>query len=246
MSGEPLVDRGRRSVSIPRRLMPSLLAIHSGRVPAAAMLTELRAAGIMAATRLDPLVSSLVSVITNPTFVVTLEIDNARPAEKPELATIWRNGSTAVLGCRDHDGRFELIQIDPPLLPFHLAQAVRLVPRPQPAYAGSFRLPIATLTRIESMITTDPLRAEQEMTAAGIAAPWVDRMLATLIMRRSLWTVESVWLGDRRHREEARLSVLDGSFAGYWRLSHRDGYVTVTPTSFDELMNRFAALLPQI
>lgn len=246
MNGEPLVDHSRRVISIPRRLMPSLLAVHAGRRPESAMLSELRAGGIITPTRLDPLVHSLMSVITNPTLVVTVEVDDPDPTGPPRLATIWRNGDTAVGGSSNHRGRFELVQIDPPLLPFHLAQVVRLVPRSQPTFAGSFRVPMGTLSRVEAFAATDPIRAEHELVAAGVTAPWVDRMLATLIMRRSLWAIESIWLGDRRRREEARLSVLDGSFAGYWRLSHRDGYVTVTPTDFEDLMRRFASLLPEI
>jgi hypothetical protein len=225
--------------------MPSLLAIHAGRRPESASLTELRAGGIISTTRLDPLVHALVSVITNPSLVVTVEIDGPDPADRPRLATIWRNGDTAVGGSRDQGGRFELIQIDPLLLPFHLAQVVQLVPRAQPRYTGTFRVPIGTLTLVESFAATDPSRAERELAAVGVAAPWIDRILATLIMRRSLWAIESIWLGDHRRREEARLSVLDGGFAGYWRLNRRDGHLTVTPTDFEDLMRRFAALLPE-
>lgn len=246
MSGEPLVDHRRRSISVPRRLMPSLLAVHAGRLPESATLTELRAGGIMTATRLDPLVRSLVSVITNPTLVVTVEVDDPDPGRPPQPATLWRSGNAAVGGRADRRGCFELIHIDPFLLPFHLAQVVRLVPESHPTYTGSLRVPLTTLRLVESIAATDPTRAERELATAGVGAPWIDRVLATLIMRRSVWAVESIWIGDRRHREEARLTVLDGGFAGYWRLNHHNGYVIVAPTDFDDLMRRFAALLPEI
>ncbi len=239
-----VVDRHRRSVSIPRRLMPSLLAVHAGRQPHDAAITELREGGVMTARKLDPLVKALVAVITNPALVVTVEVDDFGRDNRPELATIWRNDDTAVVGRGDGRGQFQLIQIEPHLLPFHLAQAVRMVPRPQPTFSGSFTVPAGTLATVESMIATDPSRAEQELAAAGVATVWVDRFLATLIMRRSMWAVESIWLGDRRRRVEARLSVLDGGFAGYWRLSHNNGRVTVAPNNFDDLMRRLAALLP--
>jgi len=224
--------------------MPSLLAIHAGKLPEPATIAELRAGGVMTAMRLDPLVRSLVSVITNPDLVATVEIDRPEPSELPRLATIWRRDSVAVGGCGDGDGYFELSQIDASLLPFHLAQIVRLVPRPQPRYEGDFRIPIGTLTTVESIAATDPVRAECELASAGVADTWRDRILATLIMRRSLWAVESLWLGDHRRRQAARLSVLDGGFAGYWRLHHERGFVTATPCGFDDLMRRFAALLP--
>jgi hypothetical protein len=224
--------------------MPSLLAVHAGRQPHDAAITELREGGVMTATKLDPLVNTLVAVITNPTLVVTVELDEFGRDYMSELATIWRNDDTAVIGGKDSRGQFQLLQIEPHLLPFHLAQAVRMVPRPQPAFSGSFTVPAGTLNAVEAMITTDPSRAERELAAAGVATVWVDRFLATLIMRRSMWAVESIWLGDRRRRVEARLSVLDGGFAGYWRLSHNNGRVTVTPNNFDDLMRLLAALLP--
>jgi hypothetical protein len=240
----PVIDHDRRSLSIPRRLMPSLLALHAGKQPAGNAVTELRLGGVLAATRLDPLVGSLVDAITNPTLVVTVDIDAFDPLAKPELATIWRSGDTAVLGQSDQRGRFELIHIDPPLLPFHLAQIVRLTPRSQPDFSGSFAVPAPTLAAVETIVDTNPVRAERELAAAGVGAAWVDRFLAALVMRRSMWVVESIWLGDRRRRTEARLSVLDGGFTGYWRLSHEDGRVRVAPNRFEDMMRRFAALLP--
>jgi hypothetical protein len=149
-----------------------------------------------------------------------------------------------VLGQSDQRGRFELIHIDPPLLPFHLAQIVRLTPRSQPDFSGSFAVPAPTLAAVETIVDTNPVRAERELAAAGVGAAWVDRFLAALVMRRSMWVVESIWLGDRRRRTEARLSVLDGGFTGYWRLSHEDGRVRVAPNRFEDMMRRFAALLP--
>lgn len=243
--GQPVVvDRDRRSISIPRRLMPSLLAVHAGKQPHGAAISELREGGVIAATKLDPLVTTLIAVITNPALVVTVEVDDFDRDTRPELATIWRNDETAVVGRGDNRGQFQLLQIEPHLLPFHLAQTVRMVPRPQPTFSGSFAVPAGTLAAVESMIGTDPARAERELAAAGVATVWVDRFVATLIMRRSMWAVESIWLGDRRRRVEARLSVLDGGFAGHWRLSHSSSRVTITPSNFDDLMRLLAALLP--
>jgi hypothetical protein len=241
----PIVDRRRRSISIPRRLMPSLLAVYTGREPAETALLELRQGGVITATKLDPLVRTLVGVITDPALVVTAEIDDLIRAAKPRLATIWSNQHAAVVGSVAREGWFELIQIEPPLLPFHLAQVVRLSPRSHPSFSGAFTVTVRTLTAVESIVATDPIRAERELSAAGVGPPWVDRFLAALIMRRSMWAVESVWLGDRRHRREARLSVLDGGFTGYWRLSQVDDEVQVTPCGFEDLLARVAALLPQ-
>jgi hypothetical protein len=242
--GRPIIDRYRRSLSIPRRLMPSLLALHAGKEPAGDVLSELQRGGVFTATRLDPLVGSLVDAITNPTLVVTVEVDTLDPLVKPELATIWRSGEKGVLGRSDKDGRFELIQIEVPLLPFHLAQVVRLTPRSQPEFTGSFTIPARALAAVETIVHSNPVEAEREMSAAGVDAAWTDRWVAALIMRRSMWAMESIWLGDHRRRSEARLSVLDGGFTGYWRLSHEDDLVRIAPSHFDDMMHRLAALLP--
>jgi hypothetical protein len=75
---------------------------------------------------------------------------------------------------------------------------------------------------------------------------WADRLLSALALRRSIWTVESVWLSTGRRRSEARLSILDAGSAGYWRLSeaNSDGRIRAEVSSFDDIMHRFVDLLP--
>lgn len=238
------IDHSRRSVLVPRRLMPAILAVHAGKRPRPGeAVTELRDAGLMASERLDPLVTTLVEVMTNPTLVVTVEVAGAR---SPRLATIWGTTRRAVVGMTDDRRRFDLVQIEPKLLPFHLAQVTGLTPRPHPPFFGGCSLPASVLELAENLITTDPDEAAMTLAAAGILEPWADRLLTALTQRRSLWTVESVWLGRGAGRSESRLSVLDAGPAGYWRLAGgEDGRkIMVTVSDFDDLLRRFSALLP--
>lgn len=238
------IDHGRRSVSVPRNLMPVILAVHAGQETRSAEdVATLRAGGLMASERLDPLVTTLVEVMTNPTLVITVEVAGVR---SPRLATIWGTPRRAVVGMTDDRHRFDLLQIEPNLLPFHLAQTTGLTPRPHPPFSGGCSIPAATLTLAEDLAATDPASAEGELISAGVSALWADRVLTALAHRRSLWTVESVWLGTPAGRSESRLSVLDSGLAGYWRLAgDEDGHrVMVTSTGFDDVMRRFAALLP--
>jgi hypothetical protein len=247
MNGLPAIDHYRRSLSIPRQLMPSVLAVHAGSRPAAAAAAALRAGGIMANASLDPLVTALIEVMTNPSLVVTSELSRAEGAEltKPRLTTFWSNGSRAVIGHTADRRRFQLMQVERALLPFHMAQAVEITPRPTPQFAGSFSVPTHALSKIEGDVSTNPARAEAALIAAGVSPEWTERLVAALLMRRSRWTIESVWLGHTAGRDESQISVLDGGFAGYWRLATAtDGDVTVTPTTFDDLLRRLAALLP--
>jgi len=239
-----VIDHSRRSVSVPRRLMPTILAVYAGETPRPVKaVAELQDAGLMASEQLDPLVTTLVEVMTNPTLVVTVEVAGAR---SPRLATIWGTPQRAVVGMTDDRRRFDLVQIESNLLPFHLAQVTGLTPLPHPPFSGGCSLSAATLTLVEDLIAIDPMEAESTLAAAGVPEPWADRLLTALAHRRSLWTVESVWLGRGAGRRESRLSVLDAGPAGYWRMAGgEDGQpVTVTVSDFDDLIRRFSALLP--
>ncbi len=238
-----VIDHTRRSVSVPRRLMPSILAIHAGQSPhPATTVDELRAGGVVTDNRLDPLVTTLVEVMTNPTLVITVELSLEH---QTRLATFWGTARRAVVGLSDDRHRFELMQVEPNLLPFHLAQTTDMSPLPTLPFAGSFYLPATTLHRVETSSGHDPSQALAALLAAGVPHKWADRFMTALTLRRSLWTVESVWLGRDAPRTESRLSVLDSGCAGYWRLAaDDDGAISVTTSSFEDVMRRFSALLP--
>ncbi|MEA2000573.1 MAG: ESX secretion-associated protein EspG [Actinomycetota bacterium] len=243
-TADATIDHGRRAMSVPRRLMPVIMAVHAGENPKAIdSITELRHAGLMTSERLDPLVTSLVDVMINPSLVVTVEVAGAR---SPRLATIWGTPRRAVVGMTDDRRRFDLVQIEPKLLPFHLAQTTGLSPRPHPPFSGGCSLPATALNIAEDLIATDPEEAEKTLTAAGVPEPWADRLLTALTHRISLWTVESVWLGRGAGRSQSRLSVLDAGPAGYWRFApDGDGTrVSITVSDFDDIIRRFSALLP--
>ena len=70
-NARPEIDRARRAVSVPRRLMSTLLAIHAGSdVQPMAAIDELQSGGLIGAHRLDPLLVRLIDVMTDPTLVV--------------------------------------------------------------------------------------------------------------------------------------------------------------------------------
>jgi len=198
---------------------------------------------LIRADRLDPLLVTLISVMTSPALVVTVEVT---ATGDPRLATIWGTSHLAVLGMTDDSKRFELIQIEPGLLPFHLAQATGLTPRPLQPFSGGFALPASALTSAEDLSSRDPTAAEVALAAAGVPALWADRLLTALAHRQSLWTVESVWLGTGQRRSGALLSVLDAGPAGCWRLSETSlgSHIRIEVTGFDDIMRAFTDLLP--
>ncbi len=237
------VDHGRRFLSVPKRVMPAILAIHSGDRVTPAESAELEAGGILRRRALDPLVVALLDVITNPTLVVTVE---AVGVSTPRLATIWGSEGHSVLGRTVDRHQFDLLQIEPDLLPFHLAQVTRLSPRPLSPFHGAVAMPRATLQRVEHLIARDQLAAELELRHAGLVDPWPDWLLIALAHRRALWTVEAVWLDGRERRVE-QMSFLDAGSAGYWLVKEDAdrGSGALVVSSFDQLLRSCAALLPR-
>lgn len=238
-----IIDRQRRSASIPRRLMPVLLALHAGETPGIrGSLAELRADGLLERMQLDPLLATFLEIMTNPTLVVTVETTTGSGRH---LATIFGTLGRAVIGTTNDSHSFDLIEIDPHLLPFHLAQTTRLVPGPQPPFSGGFALGTDVLDLSDRLSCADPTTAESTLTEAGIAPPWRDRLLIALSHRRSLWTVESIWLGNGG-RGQARLAVLDAGPAGCWKLTEneQDHRVWMEVADFDAIMQDLARLLP--
>ncbi len=238
-----VVDHERRLLSVPKRLMPAILALHAGEsVRSAETVAELQAGGLLIRNALDPLVATLVTVMTSPTMVVTVESTGARVSR---LATIWGSVRRAVLGTTVDQNRFDLLQIEPKLLPFHLAQVIDLRPRPPSPFAGSVTVPRTTLRLVEDTIVEDQQAAERELRAAGLTDPWPDWLLIALAHRRALWTIEVILLhGGTRYVE--RMTVLDTGSAGYWTVAENDVEDTFTlrATNFDQLLRLCSTLLP--
>jgi hypothetical protein len=237
------IDHRRRSLSVPKRLMPTLLAIHTGdQVHPAETIAELEAGGLLLRMTLDPLVVSLIAAMTDPTLVVTVESIGAHTSR---LATIWGSAQRAVLGTTVDRDQFDLLQIDPDLLPFHLAQITELIPRSLPPFSGAVVMPKATLQSVERLITRDQHAAERELRQAGLMDPWPDWLLIALAHRRALWTVAAVWIEGRDRRTE-QMTVLDAGSAGYWIVQEDADQATVSlrASSFDQLLQRCSALLP--
>ncbi len=240
----PGLDHARRALLVPRRLIPAILAIHVGdTLQEPATLAELETGGIVAAGHLDPLVTALIDTMTNPALVVTVEIATGSE-ERP--VTIWASPLRAVVGTSSDRRQFELLEIDPGLLPFHLAQATGLSPRPPTPFTGGCLVPATALQSAEALIADHPHHATAILRAAGLSHDWADRVSTALVHRRAMWTVESVWLRRDDGKTQSSLRVLDAGGAGYWRLTagKTSDTVSLSVTGFDELLGFLFALLP--
>ncbi len=207
----PAVDYELGSVSVPRTLMPALLAAQVS--PRQVSPPELTSSGLLASGRLDPLVASLLQVMTEPDLVLSVE---SQAAGELELITFWRRQTRAVAGTTGSGRRFLISLVSAELLPFHLAQAVSLAPCAQPKYRGKFTVPRRVLASARRRAATSAEAAGQELVEAGVNARWADRLVAAFLLQRSRWAIESVSLESTR--ATSSLAVLDAGHAGFWRL----------------------------
>ncbi len=236
------IDHDRGSVTIPRRLMPTVLALQTGDGATADGLASLQASGIATDARLHPFVARLLAAMVDPTMVVTIDVDR-RPLE-PRLVTFWQMGSTAVAGVSEQRNLIHLTAVAPELLPFHVAAAsgVRVVS--QPAYVGGTTVDETSLQTAEETAGTAPAAAERCLCGGGMSRTWAERLTAALLLRRSKWDLDVVWLNSGG-REHAALTVLDSGHAGYWTwVPTTDGRVRVTPVGIDQLLETLGSVLP--
>ena len=232
------INRDLGLVSVPRKLMPSLLAAQVG--PHRVAAPELVSSGLVTAGRLDPLVASLLGVMTDPDLVLSVE---SRPAGRLTLLTFWRRGARAVAGTIGPGRRFHISLVAADLLPFHLAQAVSLAPCAQPTYVGSFSVPGTILASARRRAATSPGAAAEELVEAGVSTAWSDRLVAAILLQRNRWAIESVSL--EAIRATSSLAVLDAGHAGFWRFRPvGNEEIEIAPIGFERLLDLLAALIP--
>jgi hypothetical protein len=224
--------------------MPAILAIyaHDGDEENA-VPRELETAGVVDQNRLDPLVTTLIDIMTNPDLVVTTEVADGSGVQ---LTTVWATATQAVAGATRDRSQFELVQIEPGLLPFHLAQATGATPQPPPGYTGGCALPESALRSAETLVTSEPRRAAAALRAAGVSWTWADRVCEALAKKRAVWTVDSVWLGLNTRRPQPPLQVLDAGPAGYWRLRQRQSpeLLSMQVIGFETVLDLLFSMLP--
>lgn len=235
----PTIDHRLHSVCVPRTLMPSLLAMRTGASPHRAAITRLATGGLVSSGRLDPMVTELLEVMTEPSLVASVE------AETPDglhLVTFWRQPTRAVSGTTDAWNRFHIARVEVGLLPFALAQAVSLSPLRRPNFTGPITLPYSAFEAASDLVGSDLSAAAETLAAAGLDPAGADRLLAALLLRRTQWSIESV--SSDVERNHLSLSVLDGGHAGLWRLKPvGSADIEVSPIGFEALLEMLAAMV---
>jgi hypothetical protein len=239
-----LLDAGRRALVLPRRLVPVAMLLHTAAAPDATgqplARCELERAGITAGGRLHPLAASILGVVTEPRVVVSVEVTETGP---PSIATIWAEPRRAVLGRPVAGDGFELHEIAPALIPFHLAQLVELSGSTTSA-TGRIVVPTALLHDVGDQLVLDPEAARERLRLAGVGPDVTERLVELHTRRAQTWRVASLWAGPDGSAHDDELVVMDAGEAGYWQVSTGDEETAFVPRELDDLLLRLRDLLP--
>ena len=247
---QPVLDAGRRALTLPRRLVPVAMLLRTGgpTEPDATMtraISELERAGISRDGSLHPLAADLLPVVTGPTTVVSTEVTEDSTA----IATIWHHNGKAVVGHPSAHDAFALHSIEPNLLPFHLAQITRIVARPAPSFLGSITVPSEALEIAEDLWATDPAAATAVVAGAGVETQWAKRLVLAHRSRLRTWCATSLWTDLDHSHHDAELRVLDAGPLGYWVVTNEPAETPTfrfTVATFDGVLERVRALTPSI
>lgn len=246
----PVLDAGRRALTLPRRLVPVAMLLRTGGLDEtdATMtraISELERAGISRGGSLHPLAADLLSVVTGPTTVVSTEVTE----ESTEIATIWHHNGKAVLGRPSAHDAFALHSIEPHLLPFYLAQLTRIVARPTPGFSGSVTVPADALEIAEDLWATDPAAATAMIAGVGVEEQWAKRLVLAHRSRLRTWYATSLWTEVDHSHHDAELRVLDAGRLGYWVVTNEPKETPTlrfTVATLDEILERIRALIPSV
>ncbi len=238
---ETVLDAARGTVTVPRRLVPVLLAIHAGSAAEPADTAPLELSGITSGGRLHPAATAMLDVVTEPGLVITVDVAGGRT---PELATFWCSRRRAVQSEIIDGQRVRLHRVEPDWLPFHLTRVVGAGPRPTPPFPGAVTVAADLLVDAELLVGERPTTAMKQLVASGVEPRWADRLLIALEHRRRVWRVQAVWVSRASGRRVAELTVLDAGPAGYWEITGSPSRLTLTVTSYDDIILALRHFLP--
>ena len=217
---QAVLDAGRRTLTLPRRLVPVVMMLGTrgsiGNDPATLRgLAELERAGIAPDRRLHPLAADMLTIVTDPQRVITVESNRGASTS---ISTIWVRRRSAVLGRPAGRDFFQLGPVEVGLLPFHLAQLVGVRLHPDPPFSGSVTAPADLLDSLAGAWTDDPSRAVAALVGDGIDRTWAQRLALAHRHRTARWRIASLWVDHDGSAGDEEIVVLDAGPAGFWQI----------------------------
>jgi len=236
-----VLDAGRGTLTLPRRLLPVVMLLGTrGRLGDGGSnlrdLVELERAGIAPGRRLHPLAADMLSVVTDPRRVVTVEVSRD---EGIEISTIWARQGSAVLGRPAGDDLFQLGPVEVGLLPFHLAQLTGVRPQPEAPFSGSVTVPSAVMDGLADTWSIDIDLAVAALIGEGVEPAWAERLAIAHRHRRSRWRIAALWITADGSARDDEMIMLDAGPGGYWEIladPHRLGQITFVTRRFVDVL----------
>jgi len=219
---------------------------------AQAIVSELERAGVVADGGIpEGYVARMMAVIDQPQLRVLVErFANEAPQVGPFAGVRDEFG----VWCeKTRDGTTEFTPIEPMLIPWSVARAVGLGPRPDPAHDGELELRGAVIQLLlDRLAKQDTAGAERELERLTDLDETERRIVLKLFLERRLsWRAFSVWEEDGEP-QTIGVSVIDGGESGLW-FSSWDQHeprpsdqtvVRLEPTSPSAVWDRVVGLVP--
>jgi hypothetical protein len=209
-------------------------------------LAELERAGVVADGRIpEGYVARMMAVIGDPQLRLMVQRFAAGPPESGPFAAV--RDEFGVWSERTRDGTTEFTPVEPSLIPWAVAKAVGIGPRPDPAFEGTLELRASALQlALDRLAENDVESAARELElATELDETGRKVLIAMLLQRRLSWRAFSV-LGETLH---ASVAAIDGGEGGLWFSEHvdpesPDPLVRLEPTTPADVWERIVGLVP--
>lgn len=195
--------------------------------------------------RLEGYAARMMAVVADPQLRLMINSLAGGPPQYGPFAAV--RDAFGVWMEKTRDGTTEFTPVEPPLIPWAVAKAVGLGPRPEPEFATAFELRASALQlAIDLLAKQDVESAVAEFEpATDLNAVEQQLLWAILLQRRLSWRAFST-SGETLI---ASVQVIDGGESGLWFSEHlepesADPLVRLEPTTSGAVWERIVALVP--
>jgi EspG family len=213
--------------------------------PRKAAVEELERAGVLVDGRLEGYAARMMAVIADPQLRVMIERFAAGPPQYGPFAAV--RGEFGVWAEKTREGTTEFTPVEPSLVPWAVATAVGLGPRPEQDFEGTLELPASALQlALDRLADQDTESAARELELATDLDERERKLLVALLLQRRLsWSAFSM-SGESL---VASVATIDGGAGGLWFSEHvepdsADPVVRLEPTTSGAVWERIVALVP--
>lgn len=213
--------------------------------PRKAAVKELERAGVLVDGHLEGYVAQMMAVVADPQLRLMINSLAGGPPQYGPFAAV--RDEFGVWMEKTREGTTEFTPVEPSLVPWAVAKAVGLGPRPEPEFQGTLELRGSALQlALDRLAEQDVGSAARELElATDLDEPERSLLCALLLQRRLSWRAFST-IGELA---VGSVQVIDGGAGGLWFSDHlepesADPLVRLEPTTSGAVWERIVALVP--